>query len=668
MSVIDRPGWLSPARLGVDPDVVLAVALAFSQAVTIGVGGGGSIGSRLVGALAALGFVTLAWRRRYPLGVLVITFAVVFVQELVAPRQQTPQLFLAILLASYSLGAHAERRSLLLGILLGIAGVAIGHALGPSVRGFSDASADVFFAVLLVLAPTGVGRMVRSRSELVGRLEVATGRLRSLREQRLSSAVARERERIADQLEQVMVSGLGTIDAHADVSSLEDVVAVEDAARTTLRRMRSLLAGLRSEPSELTPSRSLSELHVRVNHALAAGLEPGQRATHKPDPPKRLAMLSESRVDFGLSILAGLLAIGAAITTFAADDLRGPRLLDAFLAAASVLPIATARRAPLPATAVGIVALLAYARLAAPADPLSGVAPAGLLIVFPLATGAGRDRSTAVIGLALCLAAVAAVVAADPHAAASGLPASAAVIVAGWAAGWVLASRTRMLSALADTAAQIEREQNALAEAQRRQERARVARELHDAFAHAMTVIVVQAQAARRVWRTDPQLASGHARVLRATLQETLGELHDLVSALGSGSGRAAVGPGLLRLVEQARAAGMDVELSVDGDTAALSTEIELTVYRIIQEAITNAVRHAPGATVHLHVHRDERAVSVEVTNGPPREEPAKGYGGGEGVRGMRERATSCGGELEAQQQPGGGFRVQARLPLSEPR
>jgi signal transduction histidine kinase len=329
-----------------------------------------------------------------------------------------------------------------------------------------------------------------------------------------------------------------------------------------------------------------------------------------------------------------------------------------------VAPIAWSRRAPLRAAAVGFAAGIAWSALAAPSDPLTGVAPTGLLICFPFAIGARYTLRTASAALVMYLVATAALLAVDPQRSSDTGAVVPTTIIDTWAAGYALGARSRLVSGLADTAEEIERDHELLAREGRNEERNRVARELHDAFAHSMTVIVLQAGAARRAWTANPDLARRHAAVVRQTLEETLGELRELILAVAEDQDQAAAVPPIERLIDRTRASGAHVELLIDGSRRAATAEVEHTAYRIVQEALTNAVRHAPGAEVRIRVRFSDAELAIEIENGPcqPRVGPAEGVG--HGLRGMRERAASCGGELAAAQRPGGGFLVATRLPL----
>jgi signal transduction histidine kinase len=217
-----------------------------------------------------------------------------------------------------------------------------------------------------------------------------------------------------------------------------------------------------------------------------------------------------------------------------------------------------------------------------------------------------------------------------------------------------------MLGALADATRAIEDERERLASAARAAERARVARELHDAVAHAMTVIVLQAGAARRVWQRDPQLAQRHAETLRKTASELITELRTMLVAVhGGDTGMVS----LEQLIERARLSGLHVALDVTGDRDSLAPELQHTAYRVLQEALTNASRHAPGAHAHIRVDFKPSGLALEVANEAPPLPARTTRGGGQGLRGMRERVEACGGRLAAGAEAPERFVVRAWLP-----
>lgn len=202
-------------------------------------------------------------------------------------------------------------------------------------------------------------------------------------------------------------------------------------------------------------------------------------------------------------------------------------------------------------------------------------------------------------------------------------------------------------------------------------ERAAIARELHDVVAHHMSVMVVQAGAARAMSGSDPAATAEALRQIEASGRTGLAEMRRLLEVLKAeedGNGRAPQ-PGLARideLLDAMRASGLPVEAVVEGSPQPLPPGVDLSAYRIVQEGLTNALRHAGGASARVVVRYESDAVELEIADdgpGPPEDPEASG---GHGLIGMRERIRLFGGELEAGPRPGGGFLLRARLP-SEP-
>ncbi|TCM38885.1 signal transduction histidine kinase [Kribbella sp. VKM Ac-2568] len=198
-------------------------------------------------------------------------------------------------------------------------------------------------------------------------------------------------------------------------------------------------------------------------------------------------------------------------------------------------------------------------------------------------------------------------------------------------------------------------------------ERARIARELHDVVAHGMSVVVLQARGGRRMLAVEPGTARLAFDDIERVAADCLDEMRRLLGILRSAEPEAApLAPQpklyeLEALVDQARASGAVVELVVDGKRRDLAPAIELSAYRIAQEALTNALKHAPGSRARLHVSYELDAVAIEVTDDGP---GSLNGGDGHGLIGMRERAELFGGSFHAGSEPGGGFGVRARLPV----
>jgi signal transduction histidine kinase len=201
-------------------------------------------------------------------------------------------------------------------------------------------------------------------------------------------------------------------------------------------------------------------------------------------------------------------------------------------------------------------------------------------------------------------------------------------------------------------------------------ERTRIARELHDVVAHHMSLIAVRAETApyRLSEIEEPVRAEFHA--LSGAAREALTDMRRLLGVLRDDgpAGRAPQPqlPDLRALVASARLAGLAVDLSLPADLTGIPASVGVCAYRIVQESLSNASRHAPGAAVTVEVDRDEGAIWLRVANGPAqtRRRADDGHGPGQGLVGMHERVTLLGGHLSAGPEPGGGFVVAAQLPL----
>jgi signal transduction histidine kinase len=205
------------------------------------------------------------------------------------------------------------------------------------------------------------------------------------------------------------------------------------------------------------------------------------------------------------------------------------------------------------------------------------------------------------------------------------------------------------------------------------EERTHIARELHDVVAHQVSMMTVQAGAAQAVAATDPEAASRAMAAVELAGRQALNELRHLLGVLrpdaGSPSGRHDVGPqpgltDLPRLVDQVRAAGLDIEVR-DNLRGPLPIRVQLSAYRIVQEALTNVLKHGgPGTRAEIRLGEDGTDVTIEVLDDAV-PGPARPRAAGHGIIGMRERATLLGGSLDTGPRPDGGFRVVARLPVA---
>ncbi|MGW7362736.1 sensor histidine kinase [Streptomyces sp. NPDC054841] len=220
-------------------------------------------------------------------------------------------------------------------------------------------------------------------------------------------------------------------------------------------------------------------------------------------------------------------------------------------------------------------------------------------------------------------------------------------------------------------------EQETISEAERAQrtlleERARIARELHDVVAHHMSVITVQADSAPYRIQGLPEAAQEEFATIASSARESLSEMRRLLAVLRSdgSEGERAPQPGLGRvqqLVEATVRAGVPAELSLPAELGEVPQAVDLSAYRIVQEALANVVRHAPGAATRVSVTADDTYLTVLVVNGPATgsAQPLETTGTGHGLVGMRERVRLTGGTLDTGPLPDGGFRIAARMPLT---
>ena len=350
----------------------------------------------------------------------------------------------------------------------------------------------------------------------------------------------------------------------------------------------------------------------------------------------------------------------------------GARAVDAaavLLAACASLPLLAWRRAPLAAFATMLAASAALMARGYPGQPPIGATIALYLIAASRDEAHPWTRATTVVVAALFAV----------HFAAFGLghgtfpTTQLAVGALVWALAWFAGDRTRLrrqqLSELEQRALRAERD----AERDRRlavaEERARIARDLHDSAAHAINVIAVQAGAARLLQERDPGRARRALQTIEDVARETVADIDHIVHSLREGgSGRAGVEPpaglaALEALVSQHAAAGRQVTVARQGEPPPLGSALDQAAYRILQESLTNSARHGAGDT-RVELAFGPTALELTVTNAiaAGTSGHAGGGNGGHGLVGMRERATLLGGALRAEPVDGS-FRVHAQLP-----
>jgi signal transduction histidine kinase len=243
-------------------------------------------------------------------------------------------------------------------------------------------------------------------------------------------------------------------------------------------------------------------------------------------------------------------------------------------------------------------------------------------------------------------------------------------LAAAWATGRTVRSWRHKNAALELANRELAEQRELQAQAAVAVERGRIARELHDVVAHNVSMMVVQAGAAARVLHGEEPDVRNALDVIAATGRETVDEMRTLLGVLRSDDGPAALRPqpglaDLEQLVGGVREAGLPVTLRIEGAPRPLPPTLDLSAFRIVQEALTNTLKHAGPARAEVTVRYEDGLVTLEITD--TGRGPRGGGGTGHGLVGMRERATMLDGELEAVRAGGGGFTVRARLPVATP-
>ena len=363
-------------------------------------------------------------------------------------------------------------------------------------------------------------------------------------------------------------------------------------------------------------------------------------------------------------VLVVLLAVVAEIKVWIVPG-AGPKVVFIIASLLWTLPLLLRRRFPFAAP----VFTFAVQAAASAADPALGVetpALVALLLAFWV-VGAENERGEAIAGAAIGFASIAVVAELDVRV---GLENSVWGVILGSVVcviAYALQQRAKRAAELEERASRLERELEERAHVAVLAERTRIARDLHDLVAHSVSLMTVQAGAARLLLPDDPPRAREPLLSVEETGREALADLRRLFGIVRSEEGDAALTPqpGLARLdalLEQTRTAGLPVEVAIEGERRLLSPGVDLTAYRIVQEALTNALKHAGPARAQVTIRYGPEVLDLEITNDGRR--TRNGEGTGHGLVGMRERVTLYGGELEAGPRGRDGYAVRARLPI----
>ena len=373
--------------------------------------------------------------------------------------------------------------------------------------------------------------------------------------------------------------------------------------------------------------------------------------------------------DIGLAVGLTLLALVDLALSSDATSWGGRGPLQVCLALGCTLPLAWRVRYPIATVVVITSAGGLLVAVAAPHQAPFEVFIGSVLASYSIGAHTSGRRRWLGVGLMFGVG-LPFMVAADSNGMASGNAlAPIAWLTGAWAVGAIIRGRRLRTAELELLTAELAQQRDLQAQAAVAVERGRIARELHDVVAHNVSMMVVQAGAADRVLEGDQPDVRRALAAIAGTGRETVDEMRLLLGVVRSDEGDGlSPQPGLAdldQLVSNVRSAGLHVDLRVEGERSPLSPGVDLSAYRIVQEALTNVLKHTETARVEVTVRYANDAVQVEVCDdGRPREPTA---GGGNGLIGMRERVAMLGGEFRAGARRDGGFAVFARLPIAGP-
>ena len=348
------------------------------------------------------------------------------------------------------------------------------------------------------------------------------------------------------------------------------------------------------------------------------------------------------------------------------DGPDGPLWFDVLASVACLVPFFFRRRYPFGApVAVGVlIAAISFVDSGLVSDEFV-MFLSGITIAFMF--GMLRERNQAVAGAAF-LVGIVAIVAHNQGDHPGDFVFPSIVFGVAWVVGFVLAQKLQEGTEAKERAERLEREREEQARIAVAEERARIARELHDIVGHSVSVMTVQAAGVRSLLKPEQEREREALEIIEQTGREALAEMRRLVGVLR----RPEEGPALApqpslehveKLVAQARESGLPVKLRVEGDPVQLPAGVDLTAYRLVQEGLTNAIKHARAENAEVIVRYGDGQVELTVSDDGAGD--GEGVKGGNGLVGMRERVSVYGGELDAGPRPEGGFRLHATLPVT---
>jgi signal transduction histidine kinase len=617
-------------------------------------------------ALTVLAGITtpLVLRRRAPVVVMLVSSAIAIASGVVGIPGTTTE---AVAVAAAMYAVFVQR-----GVRVGSAAAVLAWFVAAvHINPFVVGPAPIIYNTEFLAVVAAAGLVVREQRRTANSLADATALLEDERHRATRAAVAQERNTIARELLALVVGGLRSMvqqagaalaairDGLTDVDPLLD--RVETSGRQTLVEMRRVLSLLRSDDEARAP---LAPSEVRDGDAATSDSSPpGQPDVVVPAADRwrlRIAAVPHWAID---ASLITALALGVvvewwqrSVPVFGAD--HDARSLALGLVAVAALLVR--RVLPELSLAICLAAVVAEGLL----DVASTTTALTTVMVALYSLSVRRGAAAAVAGGALTSAAFA-----WAEGLAFGIGPVSVIVILSVIAGYMghaVREQKRLNAELSGQNEELATQHAIVLQLAVHRERLRLARDMHDVVAHSASAMVVQAAAARRVLRTQPAEA---LQALEAITEAGAVALKELTSGIGvspDGPATSALEFGNLdTLVRQAHREGLPVTAETQGDLTTLDPTVQLTLYRILQEALTNVRKHAGQVPTTVRLQRGEDAVELEVRNAPPLRTPSQLLPGARlGLVGMRERAAMFSGDCEARPVPDGGFDVRVRLRL----
>jgi signal transduction histidine kinase len=599
-----------------------------------------------------LAAAVLCGRRAAPLVMAPAVAAIYALTPILGADVSEPASWLLLIpFACLSTGLHVPRPQRVAGLACVLVALAITLA---GLAWLTDFDPNLVFGLCFSVGPWALGVALREALERSRRVSIEVERARAERALAAERAAASERNRIASELHDALAHALGAMVVQAAVAS--DLIRRDRAAaaaalgdlaqagRDALAETGRLLRLIRDDRDELGLQRTPT-LAARPSPAVAVGRDASIPLT-----------------DLLLPALFGI--VGTVELAWEAYEPLWASIGTYWLAVA-VLCVRRALPLAMPVAVAAIV--VGAAQLGVDTDdPASWILPLALAY---FATGLYVRRSRAAAGLASVLASsVLIAIDAGPRASWEVLWLI-AFAVGPWAIGVALRQTRERIRALAATAARARLEREVAVERAATAERKRIARELHDVLAKSLSVMIVQASLAADLVVVDPASAASAVAEVERSGRTALGETGRLLRLIEGGTDALGTHPqpgvaDLPALADDYARAGLAIDLELDDDARRLPLGVELSSYRIVQEALTNALKHAPGSPVRIRLSRHGSEVAIEVRNGRASSSALGLVPSGHGLAGLRERVSLFGGTFDASPTDDGGFVLAATLPV----